>query len=168
MKKVFLSLGSNIGDRQKNLAKAVRYINIEVGHLIDISGVYESEPWGFEAEHKFYNMVIEVLTNLDPELLLIQCLKIEEHLGRKRSGNSNYESRLIDIDVLFYESEIISDDSLTVPHPHLHNRKFILEPLCEIAPGYVHPIMGMTVSELLRECRDKSEVEQLSSLSSSI
>jgi 2-amino-4-hydroxy-6-hydroxymethyldihydropteridine diphosphokinase len=164
MKKAFISLGTNIGDRNKNLAKAIQYINVGIGHIIDLSGVYETEPWGFESSDKFLNMVIEVLSDLTPEEMLPKCLEIEQLLGRVRSTENGYISRTIDIDILFFADVVISSDLLTIPHPHIADRRFVLEPLAEIAPDYVHPILGKNMKELLNACSDQTQVCQLGSL----
>lgn len=165
MHKAFLSLGTNMGKREKNLSKAIRYINVGIGHIIDLSGIYETEPWGFESEDKFLNMVVEIITELTPLEMIDKCLEIETRLGRERDDTEGYTSRPIDVDILFYNEEIISESNLIVPHPHLHNRKFILEPLSEIAPDYMHPILGMSINELKDVCPDKSSVIQLGSIS---
>lgn len=161
MKKAFLSLGTNIGDRKKNLARAIRYINVSIGHIIDLSGIYESEPWGFEAEENFLNLVVEVISDLEPLEMMKKCLEIEEKLGRIRSDSEGYSSRIIDIDILFYQDVVLSEPSLILPHPHLHNRRFVLEPLSEIASDYIHPVIGLSIAELLAKCTDTSSVEQL-------
>lgn len=164
MKKAFLSLGSNIGDKKKNLARAIRYINVGIGHIIDLSGIYETEPWGFEANEKFLNMVIEIMSDLTPVEMMKKCLEVETKLGRIRNNSEGYSSRIIDIDILFYGKTIVSTPELTIPHPHIQNRLFVLEPMFEIAPDYLHPLMGMTISELLVECQDTSIITQLGSI----
>jgi 2-amino-4-hydroxy-6-hydroxymethyldihydropteridine diphosphokinase len=164
MKKAFISLGSNVGDRKKNLGKAIRYINVSVGHIIDLSGIYETEPWGFESDEKFLNMVVEVISDLSPFEMMRNFLEIEKKLGRERFKSERYTSRTIDIDLLFYQDLIITEPELTVPHPHLHLRRFVLEPLCQIDPDYIHPVFGKTVTELLANCPDEGEVTQLGSM----
>jgi 2-amino-4-hydroxy-6-hydroxymethyldihydropteridine diphosphokinase len=161
MKKTYLCIGTNIGNRKENLAKAIGYISASVGQLIDLSGVYESEPWGFEADEKFLNLVLEVQTSHKPETLLKQCQAIEERMGRKSKVMPGYESRVIDIDILFYNDLVMTDPELTIPHPHIANRRFVLLPLCEIAPDLVHPSLGLTVKEMLIQCPDKLGVTQL-------
>lgn len=168
MNKAFLSLGSNSGDRKTNLARAIRYINIGVGHIIDLSGIYETEPWGFEADTNFLNIVIEIITDLTPHEALKKCLEVESKLGRNRTNEQGYASRTIDIDILFYQGVIVNDSDLTIPHPLLHERRFVLEPLKQIDPDYVHPVMGLTIAELLDKCTDSSSVVQLGSIMNEI
>lgn len=168
MKKAFLSLGSNIGDRKTNLARAIRYINIGVGHIIDLSGIYETAPWGFEADNNFLNIVIEIITDLTPHEALSKCIEIESKLGRNRSSEKGYASRTIDIDILFYQSVIVNESDLIIPHPLLHERRFVLEPLKQIDPDFLHPVFGLTIAELLEQCTDTSLVVQLGSIMNEI
>ena len=157
MKKVFLGLGSNLGDRLYNISTAAMLIEKHAGEVIASSSMYETEPWGFEADNKFINMVICVITDLSPSALLGRLLMIEAKLGRLRC-EGKYISRTIDIDILFYGDEVINDNVLKVPHPRLHERKFVLTPLMEIAPGLMHPVMKKDVTNLTDECTDKSGV----------
>jgi 2-amino-4-hydroxy-6-hydroxymethyldihydropteridine diphosphokinase len=119
--------------------------------------VYETGPWGFKSGKKFLNRVLGVETVLNPSDLLERILKIESDLGRIRSGKG-YSSRIIDIDILFFGDEIINEGSIVIPHPHLHERKFVLVPLNDIAPEFVHPVLKKTVEELLSLCTDKGKV----------
>jgi 2-amino-4-hydroxy-6-hydroxymethyldihydropteridine diphosphokinase len=164
MKKAFLSLGTNIGDKKKNLSRAIRYVNVGIGHIIDLSGIYESEPWGFESQDTFLNMVIEIITDLTPMECIKKCLEIEEKLGRIRSKDEGYSSRIIDIDILLFDKEIITEPDLSIPHPLMQSRKFVLEPLSEIAPDFVHPVLGENIKDLLAKCPDQTQVTQLSSM----
>jgi len=159
MMKVFLSLGSNLGNRQTNLSKAINEIDENVGRVISFSGVYETEAWGFESNDNFLNQVIVVMTDVEPFQLIDDLLDIEKTMGRKRNDYRKYESRIIDIDILFYGEEIISEENLKIPHPLLHERKFILEPLNEIAPDLIHPILCKSISKLLDECADTGAVK---------
>lgn len=159
MMKVFLSLGSNLGNRQTNLSKAINEIDENVGRVISFSGVYETEAWGFESNDNFLNQVIVVMTDVEPFQLIDDLLDIEKTMGRKRNDYRKYESRIIDIDILFYGEEIISEENLKIPHPLLHERKFILEPLNEIAPDLIHPLLGKPISKLLEECPDTGVVK---------
>lgn len=157
MANVYLSLGSNQGDRLDLLCKATRCIAELIGKVKSFSPVIESEPWGFDAETNFFNLIVLVRTELDPLQVLESVLKIEKSLGRKRLNNT-YSSRTIDIDILFYNQSIIKVNELTVPHPRLHMRKFVLEPLAMIAPDFVHPVLKKPISSLLSELKDKNPI----------
>lgn len=157
MKKTFLGLGSNTGDRMKFLSEAERAIGDSIGRINYSSSVYETGPWGFKSKKKFLNRVLGVETVLSPSDLLERILKIESDLGRIRS-RKGYSSRIIDIDILFFGDEIINEGSIVIPHPHLHERKFVLVPLDEIVPDLVHPVLKKTVEELLSICTDKGKV----------
>ena len=157
MKNVFLGIGTNLGNREDNLEAAIKRIEETIGPVLKYSSIYETEPWGFKAEDQFLNMVIIVNTDLSPSFLLEQILNVESAFGRVRS-TERYSSRLIDIDILLYEDIIIYDQNLKIPHPLLDKRRFVLEPLCEIAPGVIHPILNKTMLELLQVCEDRSNV----------
>jgi 2-amino-4-hydroxy-6-hydroxymethyldihydropteridine diphosphokinase len=157
MNKVFLGIGTNLGDRSANLSEAVSQIDKVIGRVTSSSSAYETEPWGFEAEEQFYNMVVEAETALSPSGVLGANLMIEAKLGRLRN-EKQYSSRSIDIDILFYNDLVMNEEALKIPHPHLHKRKFVLVPMCEIASGFVHPVMKKTIAELLESCLDNSEV----------
>jgi len=161
MTTVFLSLGSNLENKHSNLSKAINEIDKKIGHVSERSGIYETESWGFESENDFLNCVIKVNTDLEPTQLIKQCLEIEKNMGRERKENGNYESRIIDIDILFYDNWIVSEDKLQIPHPHLHKRRFILEPLNEIAPDLIHPLLEKPISILLFDCTDSGIVRLL-------
>lgn len=155
--KIFLGLGTNLGDREDNLEKAVELICKSVGRISAVSSVYESEPWGFQCENKFLNMVIKAETGIKPEELLEIVMQAEAVMGRIRTGD-HYSSRIIDIDILLYNSRIINKTNLIIPHPLIHERKFVLMPLCEIAPEAVHPVFEKKFTVLLKECRDERRV----------
>lgn len=157
MKRVFLGIGSNLGKREKNIREAVEKIMEFIGPVINSSSLYETEPWGFRSENEFLNMVVEVDTNLKPSGLLGRLLIIESLLGRTR-GENKYTSRLIDIDILLYNNKVMDNKVLVIPHPLMHERNFVLIPLCEIAPDMIHPVMKKTISELLKDCPDKSKI----------
>jgi deoxyguanosine kinase len=161
MIKVFLSLGTNLGNKQDNLLKAIKEIREGIGHVAKLSGIYETAAWGFECKDNFLNQVILVETDLSPFQLIDSCLVIENKMGRERKNSANYESRIIDIDILFFGEEIVKGASLQIPHSMLHQRRFILEPLNEIAPELIHPILGKSISELLEECADTGLVRLL-------
>jgi 2-amino-4-hydroxy-6-hydroxymethyldihydropteridine diphosphokinase len=160
MNKVFLGIGTNMGDRSANLKEAVAQIDEVLGRVIKTSSVYETEPWGFEAKEQFYNMVVEAETMQSPSRILGAILMIEAQLGRLRT-EKRYSSRNIDIDILFFNDMVMNEEALTIPHPHLHNRKFVLVPLCEIAPAFIHPVMKMSVAELLNSCNDRSRINKI-------
>jgi 2-amino-4-hydroxy-6-hydroxymethyldihydropteridine diphosphokinase len=160
MKTVFLGLGTNLGDRQKNLDQALDKIAEVIGIIVSRSSVYETEPWGFQSNDQFLNMVIGVETNLKPSGLLGRLLMIESLLGRLRDGKQ-YSSRIIDLDILLYGKQKIDTISLKIPHPRMHERRFVLIPLCEIAPDIVHPVFGKTISELLKECKNSGMVKKI-------
>jgi 2-amino-4-hydroxy-6-hydroxymethyldihydropteridine diphosphokinase len=157
MRKVYLGLGSNLGERIELLKEAIRMIGKSAGKVVVLSSVYESEPVGLESGGDFLNMVACIDTDLTPSGLLGRIIMIESRLGRVRS-ETRYTSRTIDIDILLYNDEIIEKDSLSIPHPNLHLRRFVLVPLNELAPDLMHPVSGKTVKELLASCPDNSKV----------
>jgi 2-amino-4-hydroxy-6-hydroxymethyldihydropteridine diphosphokinase len=159
MKIVFLGIGTNLGNRKSNLEQAVARIKEYIGPVLNSSSVYETEPWGFQADDKFLNMVVKVETELTPSGLLGRILMIESLLGRQR-GSERYSSRVIDIDILFYEDMIVDEKSLKIPHPLLHERKFVLIPLCEIASDMIHPVLKKSIADLLELCEDKGVVKK--------
>jgi len=154
---VFLGLGSNLGDREDYLGKALRFIVNSVGPVESFSGIYETEPWGFQSENAFLNIVIRLNTDLKPEDLLKEILSIERKLGRIRD-NTQYLSRTIDIDILLYRNLVINKPGLKIPHPMMQDRKFVLIPICDIAPELIHPVLSKTFSALLKNCQDGAKV----------
>jgi 2-amino-4-hydroxy-6-hydroxymethyldihydropteridine diphosphokinase len=158
MSRVCLSLGSNIGDRRHSISIASGNINDAIGKIISSSSFYETEPWGFNDENFFLNQCIMIETTLTPENILKKLLSIEEKMGRAREGKG-YTSRIIDLDILFYDDMILETPQLIIPHPLLHKRCFVLMPLAEIAPEMIHPVLKKTIHQLLRECDDKMKVE---------
>ncbi len=155
---VLLGLGSNMGDRLSYLSYALNQLNTEVGRVTAKSSVWETEPWGFEAEEQFLNMAVELATTMDPFTLLGVIKSMEARLGRTRIKGPGYRSRVIDIDILLWGDKVISGPGLQIPHPRIAERRFVLVPLCEIAPYNIHPVRGRSLIELLGECDDKSEV----------
>jgi len=156
---VYLSIGGNLGKRKANLAKAVYLIEQYIGQIIALSGLYETKAWGVENQPDFLNQAIIVKTRLSPEQVLKYALGIENLMGRKRERK--WYTRLIDIDLLFFEQQIINTTDLTLPHPFLAKRNFVLTPLAEIAPNFIHPILKKSVLELLKVCPDSLEVDRL-------
>ena len=158
MTEVYLMLGSNLGDRKFYLDAALEKINAEVGKIVRMSGDYQTEPWGTSDTRPYLNKAITINTELSALDLLNKLLSIEQNLGRSRSHVPN-EPRTIDIDILFYGNESIHEPSLLIPHPRLHLRRFVLEPLNEISPDLIHPFLNQTIAELLKECKDTLRVK---------
>ena len=148
---IYLSLGSNLGDRRQNLRDARELIEKQAVGLQKISKIYQSEAWGYSSSHDFYNCCLSGITHLEPVALLDTLMEIETSLGRVRKGGG-YSDRLIDIDLLFYGDTIFEQPRLTLPHPAIANRRFVLGPLTEIAAELVHPVSGLTIKEMLQSC----------------
>lgn len=161
MYKVFLGIGGNIGNKQQNFQKVLIRVSIRIGNILKKSSIYETPPWGFHSENNFWNQVILVKTELTAEQLLPAIHKIENEFGRVRSKNQ-YSNREMDIDILFFENEIIENETLIVPHPRIHLRKFVLIPLVEIEPDFKHPLLRLTNLQLLENCKDQSLVKKIS------
>ncbi len=159
---LYLSLGSNLGDRAKNIESAYRLIEKKIGLIVQKSSIWESEPWGYASFHYFYNTVCMVDSHIsDMHQLLKEIRKIEATLGRTRSKSNQYEDRTIDIDILSINNTIVANNNLCIPHPKMHLRKFVLLPLNEISPEWKHPNLNKSVSELLEECSDLTKVTKL-------
>ena len=156
----FILLGSNLGDRLNNLKKAVDGIS-DLGNVIRLSGLYRTEPWQMNSNYWFVNQVLELETPLTPEALIDKLLLLESALGRTRTAAEGYQSRIIDIDILLFNDDMIDTEKLTIPHPRMHLRRFTLMPLAEIAPNKTHPIIKSTSIELLQACEDQSEVQRM-------
>lgn len=157
---LYLLIGGNQGDRAALLQQATDLIRQRIGSVIRFSRLYETEPWGdFDngttPVQNFYNQALQVQTLLTAHEALHEALAIEQLLGRQRpQGTRSYTSRPIDIDLIFYNSEVVESHELSLPHPRMHLRRFVLLPLCEIAPDYVHPVLHKNLQQLLTECTD--------------
>ena len=162
MENCYVLFGSNLGDKEALFEQACTFINDRCGRVVQVSSAYESEPWGFEAEEWFLNRLIVVETSLLPDELMRQLLAIESALGRVRRHNAQgYASRPVDLDILYYGEQIVSTDWVIAPHPRLHLRRFALLPLCELIPDFMHPILGLTQTELLERCNDPLVVRKM-------
>jgi 2-amino-4-hydroxy-6-hydroxymethyldihydropteridine diphosphokinase len=157
MMNAILAIGTNIGPREENLKEAVIKIKKYIGSVIELSSVYETEPWGFNTEDQFLNMVVMVNTGLSPAVLLEKVQLVETLMGRVKS-EIQYTSRVIDIDILFFGDQVVNEWNLIIPHPHIQKRRFVLVPLCEIAPELIHPVLNKTVATLLESCTDSGKV----------
>ena len=160
MNKAYISLGSNQGQRIQGIRNAVVQIQKRIGVLTNLSSIYETPAWGFEGPN-FLNACIGIQTGLKPMEVLENLLAIEQQMGRKRSLERAYRSRTLDLDLLFYEDQVIDNENLKLPHPRLELRKFILCPMCEIDPDFLHPRLGKSLSNLLRICKDSSHAKKL-------
>ncbi|HAG15077.1 MAG TPA: 2-amino-4-hydroxy-6-hydroxymethyldihydropteridine diphosphokinase [Bacteroidales bacterium] len=160
MHKIVLLTGSNQGERLGLIRQAKQLLENELGLCVKASSIYESAPWGFESETKFLNQVLLFFSDFGHQEILRIGLKIETDLGRKRE-QMGYRSRAMDIDILFYDDKIVNEPDLQIPHPQLHKRRFTLEPLCEIMPDFIHPILKKNLHELLSECSDNLSVVKL-------
>lgn len=151
MAKAYLGIGTNIGDRRGNLLAATALLSERVGSILTLSAVYETEPWGFDSENNFLNAVLALETNLSPVELLHITQQIEIEMGRIQKSHDGYQDRIIDIDILLYDDLILQTEHLTLPHPLMHRRIFVMKPLAEIVPDLLHPVFRKTMRQLLRE-----------------
>ncbi|NJX15822.1 2-amino-4-hydroxy-6-hydroxymethyldihydropteridine diphosphokinase [Tamlana crocina] len=156
----YIALGSNKGDKFKNLQLAIDTIYTEIGHVAKISRVYKSPAFGFTGED-FFNCCLEMHSRLKPQDVLDKLLKIETQLGRTRTDGAGYEARTIDLDIVFAEAGIVDTETLQVPHPEMQKRRFVLQPLNDVASKVKHPVLKKSVSVLLEECEDDSELEPI-------
>lgn len=151
----YIALGSNMGDREKNLKEALKYIaELPETKISKSSAIYETEPVGEPKQRPFYNAVVKMETSLDPERLLQKLQEVEKSFGRVHK--QKWGPRTLDLDILLYDQQIIATDKLTIPHPLMAERAFVLEPLAEIDPEAYHPVLEKTAAELLREFMDKN------------
>ncbi len=151
MSLVYLGLGTNLGDKPKNLNDAIVQLSLEVGSVIGQSEFYASEPWGFTSENSFLNAVVLMETSFPPFELLDKIKETEKRMGRKSKTETVYTDRIIDIDILLYDNLIIDQPTLKIPHPHMAERDFVLIPLAEIAPDLIHPVIGKSIRDLLKK-----------------
>ena len=158
MAELYLLLGSNLGDREVNLNQAIKLLEERVGLISKTSSLYETAAWGKNDQPDFLNQAVCIITDDEPENILYKALQIEAELGRERI--ERWGSRIIDIDLLFMDEQIINTQRLTLPHPQIQNRRFVLVPLNEIAPEFIHPVLNKSIKELLVECPDKLEVRR--------
>lgn len=154
----YLLIGGNIGNRMANLQAATSAITQQCGAVKGFSSIFETAAWGLETQPSFLNQALEIHTLLSPQDLLSCLLQIEKSLGRERG--EKYGPRLIDIDILLYNDAVIEEEGLTVPHPQMHVRRFVLQPLAEIAGTKLHPVLQQTISQLLQQCPDSLSVHK--------
>ncbi|WP_195281760.1 2-amino-4-hydroxy-6-hydroxymethyldihydropteridine diphosphokinase [Parabacteroides johnsonii] len=144
----YLGLGTNVGNKRRNMITAAALLVERVGDILALSGFYETEPWGFESENFFLNAAVKLKTSFSPLEVLQITQQIEKELGRTEKSNGVYHDRIIDIDILLYEDEVLQIPELTLPHPLMHERKFVMDPLAEIAPFVVHPVLKERIIDL--------------------
>lgn len=160
-KSLYLGLGTNLGNKAENIKKAIIALSNKLGQFTALSSIYQSEPWGFESDNQFFNIVIEFKTDIKALDVLSITQAIEKEIGRLPKKGDSYESRIIDIDILLYEDIIVESKELTIPHQHMTNRRFVLEPLFEICRN--NKILD-TYQSLLKECKKKESIKKLNNL----
>jgi 2-amino-4-hydroxy-6-hydroxymethyldihydropteridine diphosphokinase len=159
MEKAYLVLGSNVGDRMAYLQQAITQLSDDNNKLMRLSSVYESEPWGFDHPDYFLNQAVALLTSLDALELLKKLHEIEHSLGRVRVSGK-YQARTIDLDIILFGNQTLCTPELTIPHPYMAQRMFVLQPLMELIPETVHPCLHRTIKELTEQCPDKLQVKR--------
>ena len=173
MKKIFLMLGGNIGDRLFYLSQCAELLSNNVGQIVAMSSIYESEPWGFNDPQWFLNQVVAVETNISPNVLLEKTKEIEKQLGRvstRRGGAcprplacprpyEEYQARTMDIDILLYGEIVMNTPELVIPHPRMNERMFVLKPMAEIAPDLIHPVLNRSMEYLAKNCTDLKQIK---------
>jgi 2-amino-4-hydroxy-6-hydroxymethyldihydropteridine diphosphokinase len=156
----YLLIGGNLGNRSANLQKAIQLIEQNCGQVVQSSAIYETAAWGFTDQPAFYNQALKIETKYTADKLMELLLLIEQEMGRTRTIKLG--PRTIDLDMLFFNQAVLNTDLLTLPHPALTQRRFVLLPLTEIAPNFIHPIFHKTIEQLLNECPDQLDVQKLS------
>lgn len=160
---IYLSLGSSIGDRAQNIARAIEALATRGIRVVKQSALFETEPVGMREPDWFVNCVVEVQTDFPPQELMRALVEIERSMGRERAASSVRKlPRIIDMDILLYGSRVVREEELEIPHPRMAERRFVLVPLAEIAGGVVHPVLKKTIGELLVQTSDRSEVRLIS------
>lgn len=160
---VVLSIGTNQGERLGNIQKCLELIHRRSGTIVKISRLYETPSWGFESD-AFYNCAVLLHTQKSPSKLLQSIMDVETELGRIRTGKPGYQPRIIDVDIISYDDEIVETDGLTIPHPQMQNRHFVLLPLRDVKPDFLHPVLKKNVGELIQECTDQNNFTIVSGL----
>ena len=158
---VYFSLGSNIGDRQSNLNNCIKLIEEKAGNINLVSSIYKNSAQGFDGDY-FYNLCLEITTSKNPQQLLSIILKIEQEMGRKSRDSKNYESRIIDIDIILFDDLVLAEKNLKIPHPKFHERNFVLLPLIEINNQLINPKTNISVEDYLKNIKPDNSIEKLS------
>lgn len=156
---VYLGLGTNIGNKRKNMVTAAALLAERAGDVLSLSSFYETEPWGFASENTFLNAALELETACSPMELLHLTQQIEREMGRTQKSDGSYHDRIIDIDILLYGNEVVHHEDLVVPHPLMQQRLFVMQPLAEIAPSLVHPVLQKSMYDLYMDLLDSEDLE---------
>ncbi|MDD6950962.1 MAG: 2-amino-4-hydroxy-6-hydroxymethyldihydropteridine diphosphokinase [Parabacteroides sp.] len=156
---VYLGLGTNIGNKRKNMVTAAALLAERAGDVLSLSSFYETEPWGFASENTFLNAALELETDCSPMELLRLTQQIEREMGRTQKSDGSYHDRIIDIDILLYGNEVVHHEDLVVPHPLMQQRLFVMQPLAEIAPSLVHPVLQKSMYDLYMDLLDGEDSE---------
>lgn len=156
---VYLGLGTNIGNKRKNMVTAAALLAERAGDVLSLSSFYETEPWGFASENTFLNAALELETVYSPMELLRLTQQIEREMGRTQKSDGSYHDRIIDIDILLYGNEVVHHEDLVVPHPLMQQRLFVMQPLAEIAPSLVHPVLQKSMYDLYMDLLDGEDSE---------
>jgi 2-amino-4-hydroxy-6-hydroxymethyldihydropteridine diphosphokinase len=157
---IYLCIGGNLGEREDNLEETRMFLNFNFGDVIAVSSVFESEAWGMNDAPAFLNQVVLIKSELSDQELLTEIAELEEFYDRERADDK-YLDREMDVDILLIDDAVIQSEGLEVPHPRMALRRFVLEPLCELAPDLMHPVLKKSIKELLDECQDKSLVKKI-------